>query len=440
MTTKLERTMFVTSRQHEFFTENELTMQIGAPKALWVPVIAKELIDNALDACESTDVAPEIVITLKKDSLTVADNGPGLQASTITKALDYSVRVSDKRHYISPTRGQLGNALKCIFPAAFVATGRKSAVEITACGIHHRIEVDVDRIAQEPRIEHVQTPSVQNGTTVVIHWPDVACSESRHYDSEMYQGTVERILPELVQDFACLNPHASFVVTAGGKQRTFKASDPDWRKWRASDPTSAHWYTKMELCELIAAEISEEERRSLPRKTLRDFVGGFDGLSRPQYRQRVLQESRLAGLYLFNLRADIDRGGELVGRLLAAMQHVSKPVNPKRLGIIGRENMQAALEGYGVDYEIDFKNYGQDAQIGEDGLPFAVESAFGMTEANRPRKLIFGLNHSVVFRVPSPNLYTILSDCRLGIEEPVAVIVHQSCPRFAFTGHGKGSV
>ena len=87
MTTKLTRSTFATTRESEFFTETELGMQFGAPKALWPLMAAKELVDNALDATEATDVPPEIAITLETDSLTVADNGPGLPESTIEKAV-----------------------------------------------------------------------------------------------------------------------------------------------------------------------------------------------------------------------------------------------------------------------------------------------------------------------------------------------------------------
>src|ERR1035437_7482153 len=112
--TTLQRSTFATSRESEFFTEKELTMQFGAPKVLWPLMTVKELIDNALDATEATDVPPEIAITLEQDSIVVRDNGPGLPESTVDKALNYNLRVEDKRHYISSSRGQLGNALKCV--------------------------------------------------------------------------------------------------------------------------------------------------------------------------------------------------------------------------------------------------------------------------------------------------------------------------------------
>jgi hypothetical protein len=74
----LQRTHFSTSRLLEFFSETELTMQIGHPEHLWSLALAKELIDNAMDACEKARIRPAVRITVEPDALTVADNGPGL--------------------------------------------------------------------------------------------------------------------------------------------------------------------------------------------------------------------------------------------------------------------------------------------------------------------------------------------------------------------------
>jgi DNA topoisomerase VI subunit B len=105
------RTAFVTDRGLEFLTESELTTQLGYGRAMWPLVLVKELIDNALDACESADVgAPQITIALEADALTVTDNGPGLKPAIVGKSLDYRVRISDKKYYVAPTRGQLGRA------------------------------------------------------------------------------------------------------------------------------------------------------------------------------------------------------------------------------------------------------------------------------------------------------------------------------------------
>jgi DNA topoisomerase VI subunit B len=167
-----ERQHFATDRTLEFFTESELRTQIGCARDLWPLAIAKELIDNALDACESAaGAAPEIIVTLEEDVLTVADNGPGIPDAVIERSLDYLVRVSDKRHYVAPTRGQLGNALKCIWAAPFVVNGKQGLVEVDTCGTRHLINVELDLLAQKPRLEHGRWPgSVKNGTSFKIHW------------------------------------------------------------------------------------------------------------------------------------------------------------------------------------------------------------------------------------------------------------------------------
>src|SRR5262249_41494556 len=93
----------------------------------------------------------------------------------IRDVLDYTVRVSDKKYYIAPTRGQRGNALKCVMVAPYVATDDKSVIEVVARGLRHRIEVRADRIAQEPKITHVaMNESRTNGIIIKVHWPEVA--------------------------------------------------------------------------------------------------------------------------------------------------------------------------------------------------------------------------------------------------------------------------
>jgi DNA topoisomerase VI subunit B len=173
--TILERSTFQTSRLMEFFTEKELTMQIGAARSQWPVAVLKELIDNSLDACETAGIAPEITVTVAEDALVVQDNGPGLPAETLKHSLDYLVRVSDKAHYVSPTRGQLGNALKCVWAVPFVVNGLQGCVEVTTGGVTYCIDVTLDRIAQQPIIRHtVADAVVKNGTIVKILWPDLA--------------------------------------------------------------------------------------------------------------------------------------------------------------------------------------------------------------------------------------------------------------------------
>jgi DNA topoisomerase VI subunit B len=120
--TEFRRATFTTSRALEFFTPKGLTTQTGHGMAEWALVILKELADNALDICEEAGIAPEIRVTVDSDGITVADNGPGLPASTLAGVLDYKVRVSSREAYAAPDRGAQGNALKTIMAMPCVSS------------------------------------------------------------------------------------------------------------------------------------------------------------------------------------------------------------------------------------------------------------------------------------------------------------------------------
>jgi len=158
-TASLARTTFKTSRLLEFCSRKELTIQTGQPVEAWPLVIAKELTDNALDACEEAGIAPKITITVDKTGITAADNGPGIPAKTVNSLLDFSVRVSSREAYVSPTRGAQGNALKTILAMPYVLDGTVGRVEIAARGINHVITFKVDSIRQVPVISHERADS-----------------------------------------------------------------------------------------------------------------------------------------------------------------------------------------------------------------------------------------------------------------------------------------
>ena len=174
-TVQLQRERFELSRMMEFFSERELTAQIGHSRSYWPVALLKELLDNSLDACESADIAPVITVELQDDALIVSDTGPGLSLATLKKSLDYTIRVSDKTGYISPSRGQQGNALKTLWAAPFVATGT-GRIEVETAAYRYAIEVTVDRIAQVPRLElrDTGTPDVKTGTKITVHWRGIA--------------------------------------------------------------------------------------------------------------------------------------------------------------------------------------------------------------------------------------------------------------------------
>ena len=171
----LRREVAVLNRAMEFFTEKELTNRMGGGPGQWPAILAKELIDNALDAAEGLR-PPSVELTVNEAGFAVADNGPGLPAEVIEGSLDYNVRVSDKSLYVTPTRGQLGNALKCVWAAPFVAHGGEAGVRVLVGGSRHTVHVTADQINGEPRIAHAREDRlpVRTGTSIEVAWPGVA--------------------------------------------------------------------------------------------------------------------------------------------------------------------------------------------------------------------------------------------------------------------------
>jgi DNA topoisomerase VI subunit B len=424
------RVAFTTSRALEFFSESELTTQIGYRRDLWPLVLIKELFDNGIDNCEKAAMcAIEIGVELEKDSITVSDNGSGIAHKIIKGVLNYQVRISDKKHYVAPTRGQLGNALKCVIAAPFVATGKKSVVEIKARGRRYTIQVELDRLAQKPKITCDTTDAPRStGTIVKIFWPQVASWFSNLYGDLFQYDSLSEAVEALIEDYRAFNPHVTF--TFNGARRA--ASDPAWSKWRTDAPTSAHWYRPHDLRGLIAAHICE---RDLP---LRDFVGGFEGLARTRVRADVLEAAKLKGSHLSDLVRGNDVNMASVTRLLEAMKERSRLVQPKRLGLLGKEHLCQHFESLGATS--GFK-YDRKAFIDDDGLPVVCEIAFAIRpDALQSSRRIIGLNWSPVFKIPSEAIGEAISSCQVNSSDPVVLLVHAVRPRFEFTDHGKGAL
>ena len=60
----------------------ELTKLVGFGPDRWPMIVAKEAIDNALDACEEANTAPEITVAVStKGTISVTDNGPGIRCA-----------------------------------------------------------------------------------------------------------------------------------------------------------------------------------------------------------------------------------------------------------------------------------------------------------------------------------------------------------------------
>ena len=435
-TASLTRLTFKTSRLLEFCTRKELTIQTGQPAESWPLVVLKELVDNALDAAEEAGVPPRINVSVAAGSIVITDNGPGIPTKTVKALLDFSVRVSSREAYVSPTRGAQGNALKTILAMPYVLDGTIGRVEIAARGINHTIAFKVDSIRQVPVIDHLTAASpVKTGTRVTVHWPKSA--------SSILAKAAHRFL-QFADDYTWLNPHLDLTFDWNGKRLLRSgASVTAWEKWIPSYPTSPHWYDQQRLERLIAAYVSHDRGRS---RTVREFVSEFRGLSATAKQAVVLDKIGLARAPLESLCAGGNFDKRKIAKLLAAMKAASAPVKAKLLGLIGKDHLSRRMAAAGV--EMETFDYSRTFDTTDDGVPCVVEFAFGWCpEPEAERRLITGVNWSPGITNPfrqlgsyGRSLDTILSQQRADRDEPVILVLHVACPRVEYTDRGKSAI
>jgi len=195
MTIPLQRTHFSISRAAEYFDAKELQAQTGQPVDKFATVVLKELMDNALDACETAGVAPEISVTVDRDDdrivIAVVDNGPGLPPDVLARILNFDTRTSDKSRYRSPTRGAQGNALKTIVGIP-TALGSDTPIRIEACGLRHTIAPRVDTAGNVDTGHTSEIIGETTGTTIMVSLPAIG----------------QNVAPTVwVRAYALANPH-----------------------------------------------------------------------------------------------------------------------------------------------------------------------------------------------------------------------------------------
>jgi DNA topoisomerase VI subunit B len=208
---RLLRETFKTTRLLDFCSERELTKQIGHSSDQWPLVILKELVDNATDAAEEDGIAPAILVEVADGTITITDNGPGIPAETVAGVLDFSVRVSSREAYASPTRGAQGNALKTIVAMAFALDGARGETVIESRGTRHEITFKVDHIRHEPKIDHVcSSTDVKTGTRITVRWPVCALLKTGRSEAALFtNGRRLRLVEPPSVDLGDLGRHSA---------------------------------------------------------------------------------------------------------------------------------------------------------------------------------------------------------------------------------------
>ena len=456
----LNRTTFETSRAAEYFDVKELQAQTGQSSDMFPAVVLKELVDNALDACESDCIAPVIDINTSVSDgiihISVQDNAGGISPDTIDRILNFDTRTSDKAAYRSPTRGAQGNALKTVLGIPN-AMGSKEPIVIKSKGICHSIRVWIDP-AGELRIEHDKENIPTEGTLI-----DVTINRAplTYWDDDPFDPV------HWARGFALFNPHATVNFSTLGTAKNNQAySDGEtsnsyhstvsfpgeWRKFLPSDLTSIWWYSVEDLQKLIFSHIAET-RRSGRDLTLREFVRQFRSLSGTSKAKTVCDQfpdiSRLSD---FENESNYNQ----IRSLSDAMRMASSPPAPTVLGLIGEDHFKSCFDNwYGIRpgrfwYVKKAGPAKKDRENGE--IPYVFEVAIAETERNGD--LFTGLNFSPTYEdflavnhlatkdISGQGIVGFLQNRHIEIPEPdndvtFAVAVHLTCPALEFLDRGK---
>jgi hypothetical protein len=98
-----------------------------------------------------------------------------------------------------------------------------------------------------------------------------------------------------------------------------KASNPTWKKWLPSWPTSPHWYDPSRFRRYMAAHIDHE----------------FRGMTGTAKQKQVLAETGASHVSLHSFFGIHKANTKNIAKLLASLKQHTKPVQPADLGIIG---------------------------------------------------------------------------------------------------------
>lgn len=420
-------------------------------------LIVKELVDNALDACDETTNIPSITIRQTKAAnfikLEVHDNAFGVGPEGIKKITDFSRLYSSRFHYKYPTRGALGNAWKYILGItyALASTTKTKHVEppvtILSRGKRYDIEMqyengDVSAKVETSIISKTETEN-PTGTTVIVSLPI--------YSNDWLKRN--RYL-HLIEGFAYFNPQAEIVFeNIEGNTLQYSSLEEESHNPKKLHE-SVHWFSQDEFRERVEAEIREHLRHRINYR-LPAFIESFRGLSGHKTVHSILDYTGL------NVHFLEDLGGkpELITKLYHSMRRECKSPSASVLETIDKINALARIlqiDGVLGDSTRYFRykcrksiyeHYVGGASV---SVPFIVEVAVSVNKQNG-RFIHVGVNRSPKLEDPfGPYVFEfkrgeekvagirgILEKNGIKVDGPVTVLVHITCPNVQYRDPGK---
>jgi hypothetical protein len=190
-------------------------------------VVLKELTDNALDSG-----AASVTLDGDEHSVTVSDNGPGLDRATILRVFAVNRPLLSSKRRRLPTRGMLGNGLRVVMGAV---AAHKGMISVTSRGLTY--ELAQNSVTGGTRVAAERGAPDMVGTQVALKFPEPLFDDAFYYARETIR------------------------VAGLGERYT--------------GPSMPHWYSAESLVQLLAAA-----KDTPPERVVEDVFGIIDADAR----------------------------------------------------------------------------------------------------------------------------------------------------------------
>jgi len=353
------RELLSEDRDTEYFTREGLTTMTGLIEGNWKKAIAKELIDNALDAIDDAGVDDRTVtVTFDNGLLVISDSANTLGEDTIDQVFDFSQYVSSKRHFRVVSRGYQGNALK------------------TVIGICYNSDADLSFVVDGKRISYtLDRAKLKAG---VIHFNKT--SEPTSLGNGVYIQGLEfddNDLHNTVFTYHLANPDINFRLN----DDRFPAEIPPEQARKKKGKTFIHWYTFNQFDNLLQAITVKD-----PNRTTKDFCLKFSGTQRILSRLQIPKK-----LSDFNDKEDEIK--VLYDKLLSLTEK-PKPTILQQF-TIGKDPLS---QMFGAEETGKYKVLYGEFSKGEAVIPYCIEGFILKNDEQLENTILSAINNSISYQ------------------------------------------